>query len=128
MINLRKKQKGFTLVELLIVIAIIAVLAAVVTPVALGAINDSKATAVYAEIKAIETADLTHYVQKGSIAANITDLELYGIETATTKNAEYALSGTYGERKLTVKVSDSLEAKLNELIVPNTEFEVIVNP
>jgi prepilin-type N-terminal cleavage/methylation domain-containing protein len=61
-----KKQKGFTLVELLIVTAIIAVLATIVTPAALGAIEKSKATAALADIRAYQTATLTHYVSEGA--------------------------------------------------------------
>jgi len=60
-----KKQKGFTLVELLIVTAIIAVLATIVTPAALGAIEKSKATAALADIRAYQTATLTYYVSEG---------------------------------------------------------------
>ncbi len=117
MIKLRKKEKGFTLVELLIVIAIIAVLAAVVTPVALSAINDSKATAVYAEIKSIETADLTYYVQKNKPAESIGALELNGIsESGESKNATYAISGDENKRVLTVTISNAkVASRVSEL-------------
>lgn len=60
-----KKQRGFTLVELLIVTAIIAVLATIVTPAALSAIEKSKATAALADIRAYQTATLTYYVSEG---------------------------------------------------------------
>ncbi|MFH5836239.1 type II secretion system protein [Proteiniclasticum sp. C24MP] len=101
MIKLRKKQKGFTLVELLIVIAIIAVLAAVVTPVALSAINDSKATAVLAEIKSVETADLTYYVQNNA-DGDITKLDLAGLTGNKTKNAAFELDGSNADGSVRV--------------------------
>ncbi len=125
MINSRKKQKGFTLVELLIVVAIIAVLAAVVTPVALNAINDSKATAVYAEIKSIETAYLTATVSGRDLALN--NLEISGLATSgNSKNAAYVLAGN----KLTVTVDSNITTKLNTLLTesPAGELEVVVTP
>lgn len=113
MIKLRKKQKGFTLVELLIVIAIIAVLAAVVTPVALGAIADSRATAVYAEIRSIQTADLTYFVQNESYGT-IDQLELAGLSTTasgtnSSGNAKYSISGT-DTRTLVVTIDNGATA------------------
>lgn len=129
MIKLRKKQKGFTLVELLIVIAIIAVLAAVVTPVALSAIEKSKATAVYAEIKSIETADLTYYVQNSEFAADITELEaeLNGISGGASKNASYVLAEVEGKRTLTVTVKSESVGDLIEDMEPGSEnFAVVI--
>ncbi len=102
MINSRKKQKGFTLVELLIVIAIIAVLAAVVTPVALNSIAQSKATAIIAEARSIQTADLTYYVSNDSYAAKIEDLSAY-IDVSNSRNAVY----TIADRELTITVNEA---------------------
>lgn len=102
MINSRKKQKGFTLVELLIVVAIIAVLAAVVTPVALNSIAQSKATAIIAEARSIQTADLTYYVSNDSYAAKIEDLSAY-IDVSNSRNAVY----TIADRELTITVNEA---------------------
>lgn len=55
--NLRnKKKKGFTLIELVVVIAIIAILAAVLIPQIAGFTDDAKETAVIADAKEIVTA------------------------------------------------------------------------
>lgn len=114
-----KKKKGFTLVELLIVIAIIAVLAAIATPLALGAINDSKATAIYSEIKSIQTAELTHYVQTGTYPDTHAKLELTGMDAAgKTKNASYEYSGS-DETKRTLKVTidnSTVKGKVDALL------------
>ena len=61
--NLKKKKKGFTLIELMAVIAIIAILAAVLVPTVTGYINRSKKTAVITQarnvVSAVETYNAT---------------------------------------------------------------------
>ena len=61
--NLKKKKKGFTLIELMAVIAIIAILAAVLVPTVTGYINRAKNTAIISQVRsavnAIETYNAT---------------------------------------------------------------------
>lgn len=54
--NLKKKKKGFTLIELMAVIAIIAILAAVLVPTVNGYITRSKKTAVITQVRTIVNA------------------------------------------------------------------------
>ena len=54
--NLKKKKKGFTLIELMAVIAIIAILAAVLVPTVTGYINRSKKTAVVTQARTVVNA------------------------------------------------------------------------
>ena len=57
-----KKKKGFTLIELMAVIAIIAILAAVLVPTVSGYITRSKKTAVITQVSNVITAIETHNV------------------------------------------------------------------
>ena len=54
--NLRKKKKGFTLIELMAVVAIIAILAAVLVPTVNGYITRSKKTAIITQARTVVNA------------------------------------------------------------------------
>lgn len=56
----KKKKKGFTLIELMAVIAIIAILAAVLVPTVTGYINRSKKTAIITQVRNVVSAVETH--------------------------------------------------------------------
>jgi prepilin-type N-terminal cleavage/methylation domain-containing protein len=137
-----KKQKGFTLVELLIVTAIIAVLATIVTPAALSAIEKSKATAALADIRAYQTATLTYYVSEGEYPdedALIKEMSKLGVKGENPWGGTYAFASTATSSTLTVSgVSAKGLTKLGELLgktgatatfsVTFDDFEVEVVP
>ena len=58
-------RQGFTLVELIVVIAIIAILSAVIAPNAYRAIEKAKVTRVMADVKSFQTAGLGYYSDVG---------------------------------------------------------------
>jgi prepilin-type N-terminal cleavage/methylation domain-containing protein len=68
-----KILRGFTLVELLVVITIIAVLAGIATPMGLSAIQKGKKTTCLAAATAIETAVGNFYNEYGSMPSSGTD-------------------------------------------------------
>jgi prepilin-type N-terminal cleavage/methylation domain-containing protein len=64
--NGSEKVKGFTLIELIVVIAIISVLAAIIAPNAFRAIEKAKVSQAVADYKAIKTANYALYSDTGS--------------------------------------------------------------
>lgn len=78
MLNIRKmfkkKSKGFTLVELVVVIAILAILAAIAVPRVTGTLTKSKQAADDASIQAVESAAQLYYADHAEYPTTITQL------------------------------------------------------
>jgi len=100
------RKKGFSLVELLIVLAVMAALIATITPVALNAIQKSKATQVAQNLKTLASAfENKAYVDGADETASLTKLSsisrdvsgdyiLYYTQTAGTFTCVVAFTPT----------------------------------
>ena len=75
--NKRKNQKGFTLIELIVVIAILGILAAIAIPRLAGFTDKANSSAVVAEAKTILTAYSTLVAEKPELTTlpNIGDAD-----------------------------------------------------
>jgi len=79
-------KKGFTLVELLIVLAVIAALMAVATPMALNAVRTAKASQVGQNLNALKSAVEQYVYTEKKVPKSINDLKDYVTNFDTIKD------------------------------------------
>lgn len=135
---MKKNKKGFTLAELLIVVAIIAVLTAIAVPLFVGSLNKAKDSVKEANIRAVRGAAVVHILEESAkgAPANSTDATKDGIWTGTkvgsTENYSYSLVGPWyatatldksgNIKKLVVNLTKVAE----EYTEGDTEIKVVV--
>jgi len=71
-------EGGFTLVELLAVVVIIGILAAIAIPNYIGQQDKAKDAAAMAQLRTAATSQQLYYVDQNAYAGNAADLEAYG--------------------------------------------------
>lgn len=72
----RRKEQGYSLLEILVALAIIASLAALVGPRLLGQVDKSKVTTAKVQINMLETALSTYYAEGGALPVNSDGLQV----------------------------------------------------
>jgi type IV pilus assembly protein PilA len=119
-----RNQKGFTLVELMVVVVIIGVLVAIAVPVYTNVTTKADRSAVMANLRTIDGAIMTYYATKADSDANLT-ADAAGVTALATagylastptgpKTATYAIAGTAPNQHATVSsTADVGGLKLN---------------
>jgi prepilin-type N-terminal cleavage/methylation domain-containing protein len=97
-----REERGFTLIEMIGVLAVVAVLAALILPKVFDVIADSRVNAMAASVKAYETAVTKYYSDIG----NVLPLNASGVPTAETTGD--SATATSMAARLTLSRSDSL--------------------
>jgi len=78
-----RRRNGFTLVDLMIVIVILGVLAAIVLPLVTNHLEQAQLTAAQSSLFAVEKAIEMHWMQNNTYPAALTDLNFQASETLT---------------------------------------------
>lgn len=104
----RRRVKGFTLVEIMIVVAIIVLLAAIAIPNILRARLNANEAAAVASIKTISWAATTYRTQNPSYPANLSDLAAavpayidVVLGSGTKQGYTFALDGSFNYYNVT---------------------------
>ena len=88
----KKAEGGFTLIELMIVVAIIGILAAVAIPAYQNYVAKSKFSAALAEVSAVKTG----YEIKLADGEALTTIDALGLAATTTANCEFSIPASGG--------------------------------
>jgi prepilin-type N-terminal cleavage/methylation domain-containing protein len=93
MAGIKENDKGFSLIELLVVVIIIGILAAIAIPIYIGVQNSAKDSAVQADLANAKTAVVAYYTNEGSYPAAINSATLsdYGYSSSSVTDGS---SGT----------------------------------
>jgi prepilin-type N-terminal cleavage/methylation domain-containing protein len=112
-------EKGFTLMELMVVIVIVAILAAVAVPLYINYVKDAQRTEAKGAIGAIITAEQVYFQKTGSYTATLADL-----------NVDLSDLGTrWGTPAITVTTASgataSFDVTLTQAATPNLWVKVV---
>lgn len=90
-----KNEKGFSLIELLVVVVIIAILAAIAVPIYMSYVNKARATEAQSAISAIRSAYRVYYQTYGTTEGYTIEDALVDAKlgNATEKNWEFEVLG-----------------------------------
>jgi len=100
-------RKGFTLIELLIVLAVIAALMAIVTPIALNAVAQARATQVASNMRNIKSAAESYVnIERPTGNKSLSDLITSGY-LSTNPGTNYSATITPGSTQVTITVTFS---------------------
>ncbi|MBC7074845.1 MAG: prepilin-type N-terminal cleavage/methylation domain-containing protein [Syntrophomonadaceae bacterium] len=101
------KNRGFTLVELVIVMAILAVLAALAIPKYTSVLSEAKAKSDQTNVKLLQDAIDLYYAENGEYPATLNDLEPDYIKEVPTQQHPTANQGdSFSYNSATGEVSD----------------------
>ncbi|MBY7983973.1 pilin [Vibrio fluvialis] len=90
--NQRKQQQGFTLIELMIVVAIIGVLSAIAVPAYKDYVTKSELASGFATIKSVLTPAELYVQENGKISSGVSTITSLGVSSAANSLGTLSIS------------------------------------
>lgn len=109
--RLQKSQKGFTLIELMITVAIVGILAAVALPAYQNYTIRAQVSEGFVLSGGVQTAVVESFAQKGSFPA---DLDAVGIDSAKPPKGKYTKSVNMADGVITVTYGADANTKITD--------------
>ena len=118
---MKKMQKGFTLIELMIVVAIIAILAAIALPAYQDYVARAQVSEAMSLTSGAKTAVVEYYADKGAYPA---DNAAAGLSTAASINGKYVTSVGVVDGTITATMKSAASASSK---IANGTFTLVPN-
>lgn len=119
----QKKKKGFTLIELMAVIAIVAILAAVLVPTVSGYINRAKKTAIITQIRTVVNAVESYDSTAANPIGRTSSVKISELTGDTTTNTSAAVVGFRNQALLSTNDISKLHLDITYADVYNMNNE-----
>lgn len=126
--RVREDRGGFTLAELLVVVAIIGVLVAIAIPVFTGALDNANEAVAEADIRAVKGAAATANLVNGDDFGNATELQYTGTVTPNGDVKSVVKGETAGS--IVIPVGGATEKNITDIVAKikaGEEFTITVS-
>ena len=127
---MKKTQSGFTLIELMIVIAIIGILASVAIPQYQVYTQRAEATTVISNVRNVQLAVQEFYSNNGNLPASVANLERFGVDQDTLDNigTDTDLLASVGLTATTADIVLTFDTEANGAPQGLATFTMVISP
>src|SRR6476620_11307774 len=103
-INIRKQERGFTLIEMIGVLAVIAILSALLIPKIFEAINNARINNACVTLGTVKTAIADHYAKYGALNVDGSGATPVVLAPPTNAYAKVLLKEAFIDKDFAVKI------------------------
>lgn len=124
---MKTHQKGFTLMEMIGVVAVIAILASMATPMIFEAIRNAKVAAFVEDVNVVRTAVARYYEDTGDFPYHRNNVTTDGERMLISNNTSSPVSGwdgPYIEKELVNPFSPGSEVRVNDYTGTAWQFDL----